>query len=425
MTTLFPRCAALLAILLTSVSAVAHSPCQGLPGAVNANWDSFYAGMPLAEESVTGPIRILDYIGFEIGYSDSRRAPLWVCYRLFTTSDCTIPDRPGAASDPDVPGTTATDYCYGDGVRYDGGHMAPNAMIAKCYGAKAQKQASLMTNICPQRSDMHAGPWKEVECLIKQDLATWGQVWVICGPIFASGRLTQPRAFSCPLGNSGELPQVADQFYAILIHDEDGAPGVSAYVVPQTASRTASLAELARPVRAIEDATNLNFLWMIEDGLEDTLETDCTGSPGGEPLTTTAGFGVMICGVLANAEGSDEVCNEAIFLFNNGDAEVDLTGTVLSDTNHSWRIAATRSTGTALNVGGIWVCKGCIYNPAGDCNCGIALSNEGENLTLSWGTSKDEWKYRNASVEKEIIIRAGYEYLADQLRQAYEGLVCP
>ncbi|HEU68253.1 MAG TPA: hypothetical protein ENN53_03425 [Candidatus Acetothermia bacterium] len=46
------------------------------------SWDAAFAGLPrlaAADEEIT----VLLNRGFIVGYSDGRRNPLWVCYRVF------------------------------------------------------------------------------------------------------------------------------------------------------------------------------------------------------------------------------------------------------------------------------------------------------------------------------------------------------
>jgi endonuclease G len=84
---------------------------------------------------------------------------------------------------------------------YDRGHLAPNHAIATRYGAQAQAETFLMSNIMPQKHELNGGLWRQLEQRIATSYAgRFGEVWVLAGPVFGAnperlrGRVAVPEA---------------------------------------------------------------------------------------------------------------------------------------------------------------------------------------------------------------------------------------
>lgn len=55
------------------------------------------------------------------------------------------------------------------------------------YGREAQIQTFLLTNVIPQSPALNRGLWESLKKIISNDYAErFAQVWMICGPVFAS-----------------------------------------------------------------------------------------------------------------------------------------------------------------------------------------------------------------------------------------------
>jgi endonuclease G len=245
-----------------------------------------YAGLPRA--SGWGSVDILENPGFVIGYSDARKNPRWVAYRLYRLDDSPDLPRPGnfQRDERTSAGVTEEDY---KNSGYDRGHLAPNDAIGDCYGEEAQKATFLMSNVCPQKHNFNSGIWERLEALAKERLAVnCVEVWVTTGPIFGA----KPKR----LKKSGI--EVPDRFYKIFLDElppgsaPAPAPGsgpgsapttnpatpalrklrVLAFDIPQTARESDSLDRYLTSVDAIEAATGLDFFRDLEDQQEAELE---------------------------------------------------------------------------------------------------------------------------------------------------------
>jgi len=220
-----------------------------------------YAGLPRATAAVT----VLSNKGYVVGYSDTRRNPLWVAYRVFRTNTTTISPRPARFS-PD--GRTQSTVSHDDYTRsgHDRGHMAPNYAIATRYGRAAQIETFLMSNICPQKPDLNRYAWKELEALVATRYANQlEEVWIICGPIFDDQ--------IAKLESGVEIP---DAFYKIVVDEKDGKVRVLAFVMPQGVSSADKdmLPKFLTSVDEVERQTGLNFLHELPDDVEDRVEAE-------------------------------------------------------------------------------------------------------------------------------------------------------
>src|SRR5205823_932298 len=103
-------------------------------------WNTF-AGYPRCERRECS-FEILEKHGFAVGYSETRRDPLWVAYRLFPVDPHNHDTRPkGFTVDQDTTAHVGQN-CYrvarGETNRFDKGHTAPNSAIDERYGRDAQ-----------------------------------------------------------------------------------------------------------------------------------------------------------------------------------------------------------------------------------------------------------------------------------------------
>ena len=220
-----------------------------------------YAGLPRS----TQPVTVLENTGFIVGYSDARRNPLWVSYRVFKIASVTTHKRPGRfqVDDRTQARVKHDDYTHSG---YDRGHMAPNYAIVTRYGRQAQLKTFLMSNISPQKPSLNRYIWKDLEMLVaKRYASSLEEVWVICGPIFDDDIEK--------LASGVEVP---DAYYKIIVDEKDGKVRVLAFIMSQgvgTGERN-NLAKFLTSVDEIERQTGLDFLHELSDDVEDAVEAE-------------------------------------------------------------------------------------------------------------------------------------------------------
>lgn len=219
---------------------------EGSDNGAAASDASTYAGLPRAQAS--DELLLLRNTGFVIGYSEQRRAPLWVAYKAGAVGQGRLPPRPEFERDARSRAAVTRNDLAGRG--YDRGHMAPNYAIARLYGRKAQQQTFLMTNVVAQKSRLNQLLWQRIEEVEVDHIAPrLGELWVITGPVFDARRETL---------RSGV--EIADAFYRLWLDvTADGRPRALAFLVPQNVRGDEPLTQFLTTVDRIEALTGLDF----------------------------------------------------------------------------------------------------------------------------------------------------------------------
>ena len=222
----------------------------------------YYAGMPRTTASFPDQLTVLTNTGYVVGYSEAKKNPSWVCYRLSTVGSLQAPPRPQQFS-VDIRTRSRVSQADYTGSGYDRGHMAPNYAIAICYGSDAQLETFRMSNILPQKPNLNRRVWERLE---QEEVKTYAQrfktVWVIDGPIFDA---TPSR-----LRSGVAVPRAC---YKIIIQEEHGQPRMLAFVMPQDVTGSEKIGVFLTSVRKIEDETGLDFLNELPREMQDRVET--------------------------------------------------------------------------------------------------------------------------------------------------------
>ena len=222
-----------------------------------------YGGAPRPGPGANAPsFRVLTNQGYAVGYSDALGNPVWAAYHVRD-----LPRLPTPAARPDKFETdrrTAARVAPGDYAAsgYDRGHLAPNYAIATRYGAAAQRETFLMSNITPQLHSLNAGLWQELEQKIATSYpARYAQVWVIAGPVFGAA----PKK----LRGGAAVPEA---FFLIVIDENEGKLRTLAFIVPQEAPPDADPERYLTRIDDIERRTGLDFLSDLDDAAEEQVE---------------------------------------------------------------------------------------------------------------------------------------------------------
>lgn len=218
--------------------------------------------------------RVLRNDAFLVGWSDLRGNPLWVKYKLRPIpADAPRLHRP-PRFERDWRALNSIGHDDYSGSGYDRGHLAPNYAISRLYGAQAQLQTFLMTNITPQQPNLNQKVWQRLEeAEIDVFAPSHKELWVITGPVFDQDIQRLP-------GTS--RVEVPDAFFKIIAAPHGGRggePQLLAFVVPQTVKGHEPLDRFVTSVDHVEKLTGLDFFPHMESALQSRLEAtiDPTG----------------------------------------------------------------------------------------------------------------------------------------------------
>lgn len=252
--------AALLLILLSSAGWYGYEYQIARPAMV-------FQGVPQTSDwrQVNSWFRVLRNNGFILGYSDLRGNPLWVMYSLHPVEDNGQNLRRPRHFSADWRGLDRVSHESYSGSGYDRGHMAPNYAMSRLYGAAAQADSFLMTNITPQKANLNQKWWQRLESVeIDHFARRFGQVWVVTGPIFDD---------SIERLKSAWQVEIPDAFYKIYVtQPEPGKLAALAFLVPQTVHGKEPLDDYLSNIDTIEAKTGLDFFPDLDDTVEAQLE---------------------------------------------------------------------------------------------------------------------------------------------------------
>ncbi len=233
----------------------------GLREATNRYKNLVYGGKPETNQV----LNILENMSYYSAYSETRRNPIWVAYRLDAHKGQNKFTRPGKFITDFRTKAKVSQGLYSK-TGYDRGHLCPNSAIAARYGKKGQIETFLMSNISPQKPELNRKVWERLERLEEGYANKFDGIWVITGPIFNQHVEL--------LNNLIEIP---DAFYKILIDEDKGRVRVLPFIVPQKVTGKEILNEFLTSVDEIERQTNLDFFTPMDDEYENKLESYVPG----------------------------------------------------------------------------------------------------------------------------------------------------
>lgn len=218
-----------------------------------------WGGLP--ESRTAELVHVLRNPGFVVGYSELRRNPLWVAYRVRPVRKKARMPRPrGFRQDWRTAWWLRPGGFHEFG--YDRGHLAPNYAIGQLYGREAQYATFRLSNIAPQSANLNRELWQRLEEVEVDDFAPrLGELQVMTGPIFVSPRELLPGGVEIP-----------DAFYKILVDYDAKAPQALAFLIPQRVQGNESLERFVVSVDDIERVTGLDFFGKLANAQEDRME---------------------------------------------------------------------------------------------------------------------------------------------------------
>lgn len=209
--------------------------------------------------------QILNRFAYTTSYNQTTRIPNWVGWVL--TSDHTDGEyvRKGHSfiEDLDVPFPRAiyTDIREGE-CGYQRGHMCPAGDNKWSY--KAQKEAFLMTNICPQNGNLNQRDWKYLEEACRDWANRYEKIYIVAGPIF----------YSQDYATVGEHNvAVPDAFFKVVLTLGDDSTEIKAIgFIYENQSGHHDMGYYARSVDEVELVTGLDFFYQLDDKIEERIE---------------------------------------------------------------------------------------------------------------------------------------------------------
>lgn len=139
-------------------------------------------GYPVIPDTI--PNRLLSRYCYTVSYNAKTRQPNWVMWQL--TKEHVMQRKEGVwneyREDEDLPSeirATLEDYASSG---YDRGHMCPGGDCN--WDDEGRDETFVLSNMCPQNPNLNRGDWKEIEMACRKWAKQYGNIYIVCGPIF-------------------------------------------------------------------------------------------------------------------------------------------------------------------------------------------------------------------------------------------------
>jgi endonuclease G len=202
---------------------------------------------------------VIRHSAFALCYSEEHEQPLWVAYELRADELTKRAKRQNDFRvDPSIPtGSASPDDYRSSG--YDRGHLAPAADMA--FSSQAMSESFLMSNMSPQNPTFNRGIWNDLEQKVRFWAKKEGSLYVVTAGVL-KGNLPKIGA------NGVSVPQL---FYKVLL-DMTDQPKALAFVLANQGSKS-DLSRFAVSVDSVEKLTGIDFFHLLDDELEEKLES--------------------------------------------------------------------------------------------------------------------------------------------------------
>ncbi len=119
-------------------------------------------------------------------------------------------------------------------------------------------------NIAPMRSSLNRGPWSRLEAAVRSLAVAWGDVWVVCGPLYEDDMLALPEC--------DEEHTVPSGFWQVVAVRDGSQTRAAAFVMSQTQAGQPYKKALAR-VDDVETRSGLDLFSELPAAEEAALES--------------------------------------------------------------------------------------------------------------------------------------------------------
>jgi endonuclease G len=208
---------------------------------------------------------------YALSNNDSTRFADWVAYRLTmheVDGDLTVErawkSDPWLDEDETLENSPDDDYLRANRrIKTDRGHQAP---LASFKGSRHAAHTNYLSNITPQKSDLNQGPWSRLEEKVRNIVRQGQVIYVMTGPLYERSMEALPR--------SDEPHIVPSGYWKIIGMERSGNISIVGFIFDQETPRSDALLSHLAAIDEIEQRSGLDFLWLLDDQLENSLESN-------------------------------------------------------------------------------------------------------------------------------------------------------
>lgn len=242
------------------------SSCRGQSNSQNSTNDiSNISNLEIPQLVQDRPEQILYRKGYTASYNQNTKNANWVAWHL-TSEHTDGPNKRKGISymvDEEVVGgrQELVDW-YNHGLDIDHGHLCPAG--DNKWDREAMAQTFLLSNMCPQNSNLNQGMWENLESRCRGWARQYGEIFIATGPIFYSDnyRTIGPNQVGVP-----------DAFYKVILA-LNKKPKAIGFIMPNITPEYSNLKPYVVTVDRIEEITGIDFFYNLPDDIENVIEAE-------------------------------------------------------------------------------------------------------------------------------------------------------
>lgn len=214
-------------------------------------------GNPVISDTI--PSLLLERCCYTMSYNANTRQPNWVMWQL--TEDHVMQRKEGVwneyREDSELSleiRATLADYASSG---YDRGHMCPGGDCN--WDDEGRDETYVLSNMCPQNPNLNRGDWKEIEMACRKWAKQYGNIYIVCGPIFLKSQEHEK------IGPH-QIP-VPEAFFKVVLCVESFNPKGIGFICRNTdGNRKKDF--YVNSIRQVERVTGYQFFPNLEDSIK-------------------------------------------------------------------------------------------------------------------------------------------------------------
>jgi len=202
--------------------------------------------------------QLVNHTFYSISYSEQHEQAEWVFYEIKKERILSVASRRNNFRIDEKISTYSSTLLDYKGSGYDRGHLAPAKDFS--FNTIAMSESFYMSNMSPQDPSFNRGIWGKLEKLVR----TWGSysnIYVVTGPILSS--------CSSFIGSNKVC---VPEYYYKVIYDPSEQKMIS-FILPNIKGDQ-DLDYYVCTTDSLENLTNIDFFSILEDNLEEKLESE-------------------------------------------------------------------------------------------------------------------------------------------------------
>lgn len=214
-------------------------------------------GLPHFSDTI--PSILLERCCYSVSYNPQTRQPNWVMWQLAgehvmkRKKDVWNEYREDMSLPSEIR-STLSDYASSG---YDKGHMCPGGDCN--WDDEGRDETFLLSNMCPQNPNLNRGDWKEIEMACRKWAKQYGNIYIVCGPIFLKSQQHER------IGPN-QIP-VPEAFFKVVLCSESPTPKGIGFICRNTdGNRKKDF--YVNSIRQVERVTGYRFFPNLEDSIK-------------------------------------------------------------------------------------------------------------------------------------------------------------